>query len=323
VSRDKVIGVTIGCPTGVGPEVLGRALPLASPDARVLLFSTDDALARMQNASGVAARAYVNLVPLEPLTKRTYTLGAWGKPGEDDLALQRDALLAALDAATRGDIDAVVTGPVRKKALVVDGVQYPGQTELVAARTGGGEPLMIFSGGPFLLGLATVHVPLRDVSAHVTAQRLDRCLELLADAARRILQRPTPSIAVLGVNPHAGEDGLLGTDERDVVIPAVERARARGLDVKGPLPADGFFADVARAQASQGPLPDAVLAMHHDQGLAPYKLLAKGAGVNVTWGAGVVRTSPDHGTADALAGRNIAGAESMAAALSLADRLIR
>src|SRR5438045_1295088 len=128
---------------------------------------------------------------------------------------------------------------------------------------------MVFAGAPFVLGLATVHEALRDVSALVTPERLDRCIARLADAARAIGKRKEPRLVVLAVNPHAGEGGMFGHEDDDVVHPAVERARARGVHIAGPLPADGFFADVARGTAKA----DAVLAMHHDQGLAPYKLL--------------------------------------------------
>lgn len=255
--------------------------------------------------------------------------GAWAQPGvvnEAALSSQRDALVRACAAGARGELHGIVTGPVRKKALVIDGVAYPGQTEVVHRFLAKDDepPLMVFAGGPFVLGLLTVHVALHEVHAHVSAHALDVALERLREATMAIARKREPRIVVFGVNPHAGEGGRCGREEIDVVTPALERARARGLDVRGPVPADGFFADVARP-VREHPRhrcgADAVLAMFHDQGLAPYKLLVQGEGINVTWGLRVPRTSPDHGTADALAGRAMASSASMRAALELCVRL--
>ncbi len=337
------VGVTPGCPAGIGPEVAARALAeTRAPGVRFVWMAS-----RAQLLEG-ARRARVRparLARIECAVADVDDPGARVRPGAvDDAALesQRAALLLACAWARRGALDGIVTAPVRKRALVVDGVAYPGQTEIVERFLGGarqatapaGEPgrrrpapppgvLMVFAGAPFVLGLSTVHVALKDVAGAVTPALLDGALLRLDAAARAILRlRRAPRIAVLGVNPHAGEGGMFGREEIDVVAPAVARAVAAGLDARGPLPADGFFADVARAQGTRAPA-DAVLAMHHDQGLGPYKLLVGGTGINVTWGARVPRTSPDHGTADALAGRGTASASSMSAALDLCARLAR
>lgn len=249
--------------------------------------------------------------------------GPYGPFDEAALAFQREALLAAARGAKEGRFDAIVTGPIRKQALQdVEGRAFPGQTELLHHYLGADddEALMCFAGGPFVLGLATVHVPLREVTTTLATARVELCLSRLDDAASRVLGAATPRLVVLGVNPHAGEGGLLGTEERDVLVPALDDARARGLHVEGPLPADGFFASLARRAPDA--LPHGVLAMHHDQGLAPYKLLAGGKGVNLTWGLVVPRTSPDHGTADDIAGKGVADPSSTTAALELAARLV-
>jgi 4-hydroxythreonine-4-phosphate dehydrogenase len=342
------IGLTPGCPAGIGPEVIARAVVEASlPPRTALVF-----FASAQQLAEGARRARVPAMPVKGSSDRL-TLGrgrrarevlcavsaeddpgARARPGRVDhlaLASQRDALVRACEAGARGELDALVTGPVRKKALVVDGISWPGQTELCHRflRADDDPPLMIFAGGPFLLGLATVHLPLGAVPAALTAHGLDVAVARLEDAARRIGARRRPQLIVLGVNPHAGEGGLFGREELDVVAPAIERARARGCAVRGPVPADGLFADLARGALHEGgrgrrrTMPDAVLAMHHDQGLAPYKLLVGGEGINVTWGLRVPRTSPDHGTADALAGKGKASALSMQRALELAARLAR
>lgn len=332
------LGLTPGCPAGIGPEVLARALVETRLPANVTLrfFSSAAVLtlgarrARVPfTVEGVEEEAGEgplvvlgrgrNRVKVEVAAPDVGDEGARVRAGRPDaaaLSCQRDALLRACQAAAAGELDALVTGPVRKHALVVDGVKFPGQTEVFHARVAPEypPPLMVFVGGPFVLGLATVHLPLVDVGAALTPALLDRALAHLHGAARKVTRKRSPRLVVLGVNPHAGEGGLFGREELDVVTPAIERARARGLKVEGPLPADGFYADHARGR----PPPDAVLAMHHDQALAPYKLLCAGEGVNVTWGLPVVRTSPDHGTADALAGKGKASCLSMRQALQTA-----
>lgn len=333
-ARRLRLGLTPGCPAGIGPEVLARALVETElPKGSVLRFFSSAALlqlgARRAGVPCVQDGPFVVLgrgrrrAQVEVAVADEDDPGARCRAGRPDaaaLACQRDALVRACLAAAAGHLDALVTPPVRKSALVVDGVKYPGQTELfhtlVAPELP--PPLMVFVGGPFVLGLATVHLPLRAVGDALTPALLDRALAHLHGAARRVSGKRAPRLVVLGVNPHAGEGGLFGREELDVVMPALERARARGFKVEGPLPADGFYADHARGKAP----PDAVLAMHHDQALAPYKLLCAGEGVNVTWGLPVVRTSPDHGTADALAGKGKASPLSMRQALQTALRLI-
>lgn len=334
------IGLTPGCPAGIGPEVLARALVDAElpARARLVFFSSRAVLALGARRAGVPCAEHEHVMVLGRGRRRVSVelaasndnavdgavddAGAGTRAGRPDpaaLACQRDALVRACRAAAAGHLDALVTGPVRKSALVVDGTAYPGQTEVVHALVAPEfpPPLMVFVGGPFVLGLATVHLPLAGVSAALTPALLDRALAHLHGAARKVTGKRAPRVVVLGVNPHAGEGGLFGREELDVVMPAIERARARRWRIEGPLPADGFYADHARGRAP----PDAVLAMHHDQALAPYKLLCAGEGVNVTWGLPVVRTSPDHGTADALAGKGKASSLSMRQALMLAARL--
>ncbi len=281
------LGLTPGCPRGVGPELLARALA----------DMTDE-------LDGVEQRIFA---PADDV---------------DHLTAQRDALLAAIDAAARGEVDAIVTGPVRKKALVVNGRAYPGQTELVheRLRDDDGPPLMVFAGAPFVLGLHTVHIGLAEVSSLITRDGIMRSVRRLAEAATAMVGVTTPRVVVLGVNPHAGEGGMFGREEIDVVSPALDVLRGDGVDVVGPIPADGFFADVARGRVHD---VHAVLAMHHDQGLAPYKLLVGGEGVNITWGVTVPRTSPDHGTADALVGTGKADPASTKAAIRMAVLLAR
>lgn len=331
------LGITPGCPAGIGPEVVARAVVDAALPARVRLvfYASAEQLEEGARRAGLPAARTAEGVRLGrgrrardvhcPVPAEL-DRGVGTRPGivdDDALASQRDALVRACEAGRRGQIQAVVTGPVRKKALIVEGVSWPGQTEICHHFLAADDepPLMVFAGGPFLLGLATVHLALADVSKALTAHALDVALARLHGAACKLGRRRTPRLVVLGVNPHAGEGGLFGREEIDVVEPAIARARQAGLLVEGPVPADGFFADLARGSLKR--LPDGVLAMHHDQGLAPYKLLVGGEGINITWGLRVPRTSPDHGTADALAGKGKASSLSMQRALELAARLAR
>jgi 4-hydroxythreonine-4-phosphate dehydrogenase len=335
------LGLTPGCPAGIGPEVLVSALARLDdegalpPTLRVRFFASPALLQEGARRAGLAVEraddtVAIGRVRVTCAVDDDHDRGARCRPGvvdDDALACQREALLRACVAGARGDIHALVTGPTRKGALVVSGEQFPGQTELVHRHLhdDDGPPLMVFSGAGFVLGLQTVHVPLREVSSFITVDAVTRGVTRLAEAARALLGVAVPHIVVLGVNPHAGEGGLLGRDEVDVVEPAVARLRVGGVDVTGPVAADGFFADVARHRRGVSTMRGVhgVLAMHHDQGLGPYKLLAGGEAVNVTWGLRVPRTSPDHGTADALAGTGRADAGSMIAAITTALRLAR
>ncbi len=335
MSRRRLrLGLTPGCPAGIGPEVLARAIVDATLPERASLrfFGSAAVLALGAKRAGVSFDLEEPFVVLRRGRRRVRVETALpepgdpgartraGRPDEDALRCQRDALVRACVAAAAGNLDAIVTGPVRKHALLIDGVAYPGQTEVVHALTApdAPPPLMVFAGGPFVLGLATVHLALREVSGALTSTLLDRALAHLHAATCKLTRKRAPRLVVLGVNPHAGEGGMFGREELDVVMPALEAARDRGVHVEGPVPADGFFADHARGRRP----PDGVLAMHHDQGLAPYKLLCAGEGVNITWGLPVLRTSPDHGTADVLAGRGAGSHLSMRQALETAVRLV-
>ena len=339
------LGLTPGCPAGVGPELLPLAIAqlvdegALPPTLRWRFFASAALMVRACQRATIPAVRERNTVTVAG-ADIVCTVDDDDDPGRlveagvvDDNALvcQRDSLLRAIAGAARGDVDAIVTAPVRKAALVVAGEQFPGQTELVhqTLRDDDGPPLMVFSGAAFMLGLHTVHVPLSTVAEHITAVAVERSVRRLAEAARAFLGVARPRVVVLGVNPHAGEGGLLGDEELRVVTPLLQRlAHDSDFDVVGPVPADGFFADVARHARGTGTMRSvqAVLAMHHDQGLAPYKLLVGGDGVNITWGVRVPRTSPDHGTADALAGTGRADPSStkaaILAALKLADATI-
>lgn len=280
----------MGDPAGIGPEI---ALAAAA-DRRVT--------------------AVCEPVLYGPLTAAERTRF---RPGELSAAAGRAALDAVERAAAdalAGRVDAIATGPINKEALALAGSPWRGHTELLAHVTGAREVAMMFHSPRLCVVLATVHVPLSAVPRLLTRDRVETVLDLAAAHLPRF-GVARPRLALAGLNPHAGEGGLLGTEDRDVLAPAAAAARGRGIDVAGPLPADTVF-----RQALDGRF-DAVVACYHDQGLIPVKLAAFGEAVNVTLGLPIVRTSVDHGTAFDIAGRGVADAASLVQAVVLAARL--
>lgn len=285
MSRGKRIGITLGDPAGVGPEVVEAVMAGFAPPCGV-------SLEVLGCASG-------------------------HEPGKPTPASAR-AALEALEEASRllnaGEWDAVVTGPVCKHAMKACGFDFPGQTEFFADRSGTVDFAMCLTGGALTVALVTCHIPLAKVAGSLRTAEVARVGRLL----RGFLMRrgiSDPHIAVAGLNPHAGESGDIGREEEEVIEPALEELRSLGR-FSGPLPPDTVF-----HQAVEGRY-DAVLCMYHDQGLIPLKLHAFHEGVNVTLGLPYVRTSPDHGTAFDIAGRGVARPDSMRSALALACSLV-
>ena len=284
------IALTTGDPAGIGPEIVQKA----AADASVLQVCEPVIYGPPPNArfsSGVvspeAARAACETIE----------------------AAVRDALA--------GRVAAIATAPINKLAFAQAGLSWKGHTDLLAHLTGRDEQVaMLFWSEPLKVVLATIHVPLADVPRALTRARLDAIIDLTARELPRF-SSGQPRLAMAGLNPHAGEEGVLGAEEAQVIRPAVEAARARGVDISGPFPGDTIF-----LRASQGDF-DAVIACFHDQGLIPVKLLAFGRSVNVTLGLPIIRTSVDHGTAFDIAGQGVADPSSMIEAVRLAARLAR
>ena len=225
-----------------------------------------------------------------------------------------DAIVAAVEDAQQGRIAAVATAPINKEAFAAARVPWRGHTELLAHLTGARRVAMMFYSDVLRVVLATVHIPLAEVPRALTRESLEETIALTASELPRF-GWPSPRLALAGLNPHAGEHGLMGLEDEAVLAPAVEASRARGIKIDGPLPADTVFVRAMRGDF------DAVIACYHDQGLIPVKLVAFGQAVNVTLGLPIIRTSVDHGTAFDIAGRGIADPSSMVAAVLLAARL--
>jgi 4-hydroxythreonine-4-phosphate dehydrogenase len=308
--RELPIAITTGEPAGIGPEVALEA----AIGAQVRCDLLGDAL-----LLEATARTLSIAWPLPERVRVLHEpLAAPVLAGTLDV---RNApyVLRLLDRALEGwragRYGALVTAPVHKAVINDAGIAFRGHTEYLAAATSSGPVVMLLVGGGLRVALATTHLPLSAVPAAITRRLLDDCLDVLQRDLRERFALPAPRIAVVGLNPHAGEGGHLGREEIDTIAPAVAGARARGIDATGPWPADTIF--VARNAMGV----DAILAMYHDQGLATLKYASFGKGVNVTLGLPLVRTSVDHGTALDLAGKAQADAGSMREALALAVEL--
>jgi 4-hydroxythreonine-4-phosphate dehydrogenase len=315
------LGVTAGDPAGIGPEITARALADGRLPAlgRLVIFAEASTFDAATAAAGLAPlprwtehpEADIVLSPVDageaPADFRPGAATAFG--GRAAAA----AVEASAAAALAGRIDAIVTAPLSKTSLAKAGVTHPGHTEYFAALAGADSVAMMFVAERLRVTLATIHVPLRDVPGLLTVDGLLETMRLTRDALIRHADCPEPRLALLGLNPHAGEEGRFGDEEIRVLEPAVAAARARGWNVEGPFPADSFF---ARRLGEQ----DAVIATYHDQGLIPVKLLSGGRAVNVTLGLPFVRTSPDHGTAFDIAGQGLASSDSLVEAARLASR---
>jgi len=226
-------------------------------------------------------------------------------------------IVKAVRLAQLGCLDAIVTGPINKEAINLAGYDYPGHTEMLAALTKSKESGMMIMGGPLKIMFVTTHVAHRKLADALSPQRIAKAIRLAHKALREYFGIRKPRIGVAALNPHAGEHGLFGNEEQRVIRPAVRQARARGINASDPLPADTLFGKAARGDY------DGVVAMYHDQGLIPLKLLAFGRCVNLTIGLPIIRTSVDHGTAYDIAGRGVADPGSMVEAITLAARLAR
>lgn len=321
------IGIPLGDVTGIGPEVALKALSAEASvdDTRYLLIGDPEEVDRLNRKLGLNLPLSADsdgsgrFLVFNPLKQ---SLPGDLQPGSPEAATCAVAWVReGAQRCLRGELHALTTAPVNKEAIVRAGIKFVGQTELLSDISGTERTAMMLLGtddrGRWLrVGLATTHVPLRLVSEHLTAEKIEKVIELSAQACRDLgLSRSR--IGVCGLNPHAGEGGEIGTEELTTIGPAVKRAQARNIDAVGPLSADALFYYAYRGDY------DAVVAMYHDQGLAPLKMVAFDQGVNWTLGLPFIRTSPDHGTAYDIAGKGIANPSSMVAALRLAKQLAR
>lgn len=310
-----------GEPAGVGPELCVRALQ-REWEAGLVVYGDRDALRSAADALGLPLvfRSPDRIAsPFGDVRFVDIPNAVAVVPGMPDPRNARavvDALRAAADACLRGELDGLVTGPVHKATINAGGIAYTGTTELLAAHAGA-DVVMMLANDIVRVALATTHLPLRAVPNALTSDSLERTMRIVEAALREDFGVDAPTIAVLGLNPHAGEDGHLGREEIDVITPVLTRLRAEGLHLEGPLPADTAFLP----RRLQG--VDAVLAMYHDQGLPVLKYSGFERAVNLTLGLPYPRVAVDHGTALDLAGRGSADPSSLFAAIEACARLAR
>lgn len=308
MDRLPTIGITIGDAAGVGPEITLKAIadPQVAEVCRPLLIGDAAHLDRLGVPDGIDIHDLKNL-PSELET---------GVDSEVTGKASAENIVAAVGLWREGKVDAICTAPISKKAIHLGGYDYPGHTEFLAELTGTKNFRMSFFAGQLRTVLLSTHVSLKEAIARVKADALLDLFHFTSREMQKLLGRDV-SIAVAGLNPHASEGGMFGTEERDEIIPAIERGKSEGIKVSGPYASDTIFLRGYKGEF------DAVIALYHDQATVAVKSLSFGSGVNVTLGLPLIRTSVDHGTAYDIAGEGIADASSMVSAITLAAELAK
>jgi 4-hydroxythreonine-4-phosphate dehydrogenase len=332
VTEDLPLAVTLGDPAGIGPEIVVKAWRVLSASGPAFFVVGDHgALASAPGAAGVALKristpdealaAFPEALPVLDLPLRAPVVA-----GQPSAAAAQEVVRwieTAVGLALAQTVSGIVTAPIAKAPLYEAGFGFPGHTEFLGDLTarapfeGARGPVMMLTAQDLRVALVTVHEPLGKVPGLLSVERIVHAGLVTAEALSRDFGVAKPRLAVAGLNPHAGESGAIGREEVEVISPAVEALRAQGVSVEGPFPADTLFPAEMRARF------DAVLCLYHDQALIPVKMLDFWAGVNVTLGLPIVRTSPDHGTGFDIAGRGLARADSLIAAVRMADRIAR
>ncbi|OGP54095.1 MAG: 4-hydroxythreonine-4-phosphate dehydrogenase PdxA [Deltaproteobacteria bacterium RBG_13_52_11] len=323
-----LIAITMGDPAGIGPEIIVKALgerkvfaqcrPVVLGDEVILSYTTrwlkaSVTIKRIEGPEqGVFKPGILNLIPLTDLSPEEVPVGTPQQKGGE--AAYR-YIERGVELAQAGVVDALVTAPISKEALNAAGHPFPGHTELLAKMTGSKGQVMMLAGPTLRVALVTTHLPLRAVPAFLSRERIKRTIETTSQWLKDYWGIKFPRLAVTGLNPHAGEGGLFGSEEQEVIAPAIEGCRQGGITVDGPLPADSLFFHAASGKY------DAVVAMYHDQGLIPLKLLHFRDGVNITLGLPIIRTSVDHGTGYDIAGQGVADPTSLINAILMAANM--
>ncbi len=328
MSNKLKIGISVGDVNGIGVEVIIKTLA----DSRILDFCLPIVYGNTKVASfyrkkmGVGDFSFqVINQPVQAHDKRPNIINCWQEdiivsPGEDNETGGKYAFISlqrAVSDLAENKIDALVTAPINKHNIRNEAFQFPGHTEYIQHVTGSSDSLMFMLSDELRVGVVTGHVPLNEVAGRITIPAILSKLHLMHVSLKQDFWIQKPKIAVLGLNPHASDNGLIGTEEQDIIIPAIAQAEKEGIFCFGPYPADGFFAGDTYRKF------DAILAMYHDQGLIPFKQIAFHTGVNYTAGLPVVRTSPDHGTAYDIAGQNMASEQSFREALFTAIQIVK
>jgi 4-hydroxythreonine-4-phosphate dehydrogenase len=324
-----LIAITMGDPAGIGPEIIiktlgaetvfARCRPVVVGDEGIL----SDTARRLRMsvvinpierpAAGVFKPGSLDLLPVTHLAPGEITIGAPQKKGGE--AAYR-YIVQGVTLVTAGVVDALVTAPISKEALNAAGYPFPGHTELLAAMTGAKDQVMMLAGPRLRVALVTTHLPLSEVPTRLSQEKIIKTIRITAQWLKEYFGIAAPRLAVAGLNPHAGEGGLFGSEETAMIEPAIQECRRAGIVVQGPFPADSLFFHAVSGEY------DAVVSMYHDQGLIPLKLLHFRDGVNITLGLPIVRTSVDHGTGYDIAGQGVADPTSLITAILTASQMV-
>lgn len=327
MSEKLKIGISIGDVNGIGLEVIIKSLT----DNRVLEYFTPIVYGNTKVASfhrkaiGIQDFSFNVINSAEQANpKRANMINCWQEDVKITLGEQNEiggkyaflSLEKAVDDLRAGIIDALVTAPINKHNIQQEGFNFPGHTEFLQAKTEAKDVLMFMVADELRIGVVTGHIPVKDIAGSISKEAIVKKLKMMNDSLRKDFWIQKPKIAVLGLNPHAGDNGLIGTEDEEIIKPAIQQAAEEGVFCFGPYPADGFFAGETYTKF------DGVLAMYHDQGLIPFKHIASRKGINFTAGLPIVRTSPDHGTGYDIAGKNIASHDSFLEAVFAAVHIV-
>ena len=330
--RVGLIGITMGCPVGIGPEIIlrfmtkkkdyGQFLPIVVGDIDVLIRCAKELQVPIEIIPWQPGDPFKveKLQVIEPEADDGYSLHAeslhWGEPGKETGQAAALYITKAVQLINQGVLDAMVTCPIAKYAMQLAGYKFPGHTEMLASLCNTTNYGMMMAGKQLRVSLVTIHTPLAKVPEQLSQDEIIRVINLTGETLVKDFGISKPRIAVAGLNPHSGEAGLFGEEERQVIEPAVSSVLLEKWDISGPLPPDTVFKKVIDNDY------DAVVAMYHDQGLIPFKLLHFEDGVNLTMGLPIIRTSVDHGTAYDIAGKGLASASSLEASFAMAAQII-
>jgi len=307
-----VIGITMGDPAGIGPEIIVRALQETAvlSICRPVVIGDRGVLER--EASRLGLPCGFEIIEVSRLNLPEIHCG---KPTVAGGKAMAGCIIEAVAMAKAGKIAAIVTAPINKKALHDAGYKYPGHTEMLAELTGTKDVVMMLAGETLRVVLVTIHCAYSEVPKLLSVEKILKTITITHESLKKVLSGNNPRLAVAGLNPHAGEGGLFGWEEKNLIAPAVDEACRLGIDAVGPTPPDTLFYYAARGRY------DAVVCMYHDQGLIPLKLLHFDTGVNVTLGLPIIRTSVDHGTAYDIAGKGVASQASLVSAIKMAVQM--
>lgn len=327
-TNKPIIGITVGDINGIGPEVIIKALS----DSRILehmtpvIFGSTKVLSFYRKLINSEDFHYSQIKSIKDLNPRKINVvNCWHEMAEIKVGTVTNeagncaflALREAVNYLKENKIDAIVTGPINKKNIQREDFKFIGHTDFISEELGAKENLMLMVNEDLRIGVVTAHLPICEISKNLTQEKVELKLNIMIKTLKNDFGIDKPKVALLGLNPHAGEEGLLGKEESEVIEPVISKFKNKGHLVFGPFPSDGFFGTLQYQKF------DGILAMYHDQGLIPFKMLGFESGVNFTAGIPKVRTSPDHGTAYGIAGKNVANPLSMREALYLAVNTVK